>query len=574
VNHRYLNKLRTLFGSLPKQYRIKILWSSLIAIFQVILDFIGVIFLFYTISVVLKIDLDSEFIPIFLVSPLIELGDKFEVAQLLKVVLGALMIFFILKNVITFFLSRIQLSLNYQVGGFLAQRCFSAKLNDNFIDQKKKNSLEELNDLNVITIHFCEQIIYPIQLLIGEILFIAITLISLSVVNWSLLLFLLATLAPVLLILFTRNRKRLNMLGKDLHAILPRLQSRLQLGTLAYPEVKIHKSEKWLTNEFNKDKELIYSKKKRMRLLRGVVPQRILESMVVVGLFLLGFFVLESSNPSALVGLIAFYAALAFRLLPSVNRIVNSVNSISSYQYILDTIPDTDTVTSTDKEMDISFDREIQLKGVSYWYDNFDVFKNQDIRIPKGSMVGLKGISGAGKSTMLNILSGLLMPSEGQILIDERALSEKDINSWQKHVGLIRQDIFLFPGTIRENILFGANHDENRLLEIIEMAALTNWIGELKSGLDTPVGELGSMISGGQKQRIGLARMLYKQADVLLFDEVTKELDSATKASILLTIDGLKQQKTMIIVSHDSDVLCKCDLVYQFENGKITKEDI
>ena len=190
--------------------------------------------------------------------------------------------------------------------------------------------------------------------------------------------------------------------------------------------------------------------------------------------------------------------------------------------------------------------------------------------------IGIVGLSGSGKSTLVDLINGLLKPSKGIISVDGININDT-IKSWQQSLGYVGQEIFLMDDTIKANIAFGMSDKKinmNRVYKALEAAQLSSFVSELKLGINTRVGERGIQLSGGQKQRIGIARALYHNPSVLIFDEATASLDHETEKQVMNSIYNLKQDKTMIIIAHRISTLEDCDKVYEVKNGKIKLKEL
>ncbi|MBU1247254.1 MAG: ABC transporter ATP-binding protein/permease, partial [Proteobacteria bacterium] len=192
--------------------------------------------------------------------------------------------------------------------------------------------------------------------------------------------------------------------------------------------------------------------------------------------------------------------------------------------------------------------------------------------IYKGQSVGIIGVSGAGKSTLMDLIIGLLPPTSGTLLLDGRELDEPSRTAWMRHVGYVSQQPYVLDATLAQNIAFGIPEDDIdpvRLRECCELSAVNEFLEVLAEGLETWLGENGSRLSGGQQQRVCIARALYPNPDLLIFDEATSSLDNKNEAFIRETIQGLKGKQTMIIVAHRLSTVELCDTVIWLENGKL-----
>ena len=218
----------------------------------------------------------------------------------------------------------------------------------------------------------------------------------------------------------------------------------------------------------------------------------------------------------------------------------------------------------------------ISFDGITYSYPGSDVkiLDKADLTIPIGSSIGIVGTTGAGKSTLVDILLGLLKPSEGVIRADGADIRD-NYRSFLRNVGYIPQMIFMLDDTIRNNVAFGIapeEQDENRIWEALREAALDDFVRSLPEGLDTSIGERGIRISGGQRQRIGIARALYGDPEVLILDEATSALDNETESLIMESIGRFMGRKTLVIIAHRLQTIEKCDMVFRVGDGRITRE--
>lgn len=230
--------------------------------------------------------------------------------------------------------------------------------------------------------------------------------------------------------------------------------------------------------------------------------------------------------------------------------------------------------TEADKKLPVT--KRIRLADITYAYPNTDVliFDHADMEIPVGAAVGIVGASGAGKTTIVDILLGLLEVKTGTVYADDVDIRSQ-YRAWLKNVGYIPQMIFMLDDTIRKNVAFGVaaeEIDENRIWEVLKEAQLDEFVRNLPEGLDTGIGERGIRLSGGQRQRIGIARALYNDPEVLILDEATSALDNDTEAAIMESINRLHGRKTLVIIAHRLQTIEKCDMIYRVEGGKAKRE--
>ncbi len=352
-------------------------------------------------------------------------------------------------------------------------------------------------------------------------------------------------------------------------------------------EIKIAQREKYFQNRFAKVGKT-YVKSVYQQATLNSVPKYVLEA-VVMGGFLVGIAVFLSGNNEigAIAPVVSGIAMAAIRMLPAMSRISGSlagitfgevcvdklIENIAVLEQETDEVPETDPVSAAG--IQLAFSRCVELEDVGFEYSTTGgkVLCNVNMRINKGESVGVIGASGAGKTTLIDVILGLLVPQEGKVLVDDVDI-QKNIGNWVKQIGYIPQTIFMLDGTIRENVVFGADINGKDDLEVwaaLKEASLDEFVEKLPEGLDTEIGESGVRLSGGQRQRLGIARALYRKPEILIFDEATSALDNETEASIMDAINSLYGVRTMIIIAHRLSTIENCDVVYRVEGGQVKK---
>lgn len=300
-------------------------------------------------------------------------------------------------------------------------------------------------------------------------------------------------------------------------------------------------------------------------------PRLIFEATAFSIVIVIILFLLYSThhNIAHYFGLITIFVLGLYRLLPSVTRILLSYNQILFYYKSLEIIY-TEKAIEREKigNENIDFKDVIELKNISFAYDEKNVIQNLNLELRKNEKIAFIGESGSGKSTLVDIIMGLHEVTSGEILIDGQKISRNNLNSWRHRFGYIPQSVYLFDGTVSENVAFGLDIDKDKVQEVLMKANIWEFLKE-KEGLATYVGENGVMLSGGQKQRIAIARALYQNPDILVLDEATSALDEATEAKIMEEVYKLAEDKTLIIIAHRLSTIRKCDKVYRVDKGKI-----
>lgn len=388
-------------------------------------------------------------------------------------------------------------------------------------------------------------------------------------------------LVLMLYIVIKAFRKKITEQGKIQNLYSAQYLKWVNQGLGAIKETKVLRKEKFFWESFT-DSYNKYGNAKRVFLFLDQLPRTIIEATVVTGLLLLIIIkILLGTSPAEIVGVLGVLALAAFRLMPSANRIVNLSNTIKFNMPFFEQLYDEliniknngykniDHVFQDDNKK-LEFNNKLCIENLSFGYnENTLVLKDINFTIPKGKFVGLVGPSGAGKTTFVDILLGLLQPSGGKITVDGINIFE-NIRSWQDNLAYVPQSIYLIDGTIKENIALGVNEeeiDEDLLNRVLHMAELYDFVYGLPDGINTNVGERGVKLSGGQRQRIGIARALYNKPEVLILDEATSALDSETEKNITDTILKLKGQITIIAIAHRLSTLEQCDFKVKFENG-------
>ena len=321
-----------------------------------------------------------------------------------------------------------------------------------------------------------------------------------------------------------------------------------------------------------------------IRQMMALIPRLWIETVVVIcGLSAILYITVSYGSAQALLSYMSIYAVSAMRLVPSINRIIASVNIITNAKHAVDVVyrDVADLEAYTRHEFDdsatmLSFNREIHLDNVSFAYENRseNALCNISFTIKKGESIGLVGTSGAGKTTFVDLILGLLHPRSGAILVDGVNI-DRNVRDWQKKLGYVPQTIYLTDDTMRRNIALGQNDDEideAQLVRAIKLANLEEVIAKLPDGLNTNVGERGARLSAGQRQRVGIARSLLRDPDIIIFDEATSALDNETEHEISSAINTLRGSKTILIIAHRLSTVKQCDRLALLNDGVIVGE--
>jgi ABC-type multidrug transport system fused ATPase/permease subunit len=353
----------------------------------------------------------------------------------------------------------------------------------------------------------------------------------------------------------------------------------LQQGLGGAKDVKILGCEREFVARFRTHSDRLATTAANQSLI-DQVPRQLFELLAVVALLVLAaVMVWEGRSARALIPMLGLFATVAFRLLPSVNRMVASLQTLhfhdAAIQGIADELGREAPPMPTAAGPPLVFADAITLEAVDYAYPGSrePALRQLSLRIPHDASVGFVGGSGAGKSTLVDVILGLLPPTAGRVCVDGRDIRES-LPAWQAQVGYVAQSIYLCDDTIRANVAFGVPEreiDDAAVWRALKSARLDAFVDELPDRLETFVGERGVRLSGGQRQRIGIARALYRDPQVLVLDEATSALDVETEKEVMAAVNSLHGAKTLIIVAHRLSTVADCDLLYRFERGRVVQ---
>ena len=435
-----------------------------------------------------------------------------------------------------------------------------------FIREQGSNKLGY--EVNALCYSFSQSLLSPLLRMAGDGLLIVLVTVALFVYDGVTVLMLYATFLPMMFIYLWGVRKQVKKYGKiELEA--KREQSRVVMDTFrGFTELEVSGAFPSLQESFLVGMDKISLNRMKLNTILQL-PLFLSELSVIIGLALLVGF--GDGDVKLLVGV---FAVAAFRLLPALRTLLSGwtqvQNALCSLEVIEEGLKDPNEHESVCRAQEIEFEKEIKTCHLSYAYPGGEeVLEDLNVCIRKGEYVGFRGYSGVGKSTLFNLLLGFLKPTEGEICIDDTVLTLDVQTSWLRKVGYVPQDVFIFQGTLAENIALGCKEiNRERVLRVLEQVSLGKWLQTLEHGIDTALGEAGGRLSGGQKQRIGIARALYKEIDVLLLDEATSALDNQTEKEVNETLSQLKrtyEQLTILSIAHRESSLAYCDRVITLE---------
>ena len=501
----------------------------------------------------------------------------------LAAIAGLIMFIYVFKNVYLAVEKNVIYKFSYNVQRKLSTRLLASYMKEPYTFHLNKNVAELQRSMQEDTDLFAKAIIHILEL-VAEICVCAVMGIYLFIVSQSITLIIVLLLILCLGMFVYISKKFSQDLGKRSQVYKANIYKWMNQAIGGIKEIKVLNREQFFVDSYDSYfRKYIYGL--RISTLIRILPKYAIETVCMTGLLaavILKLF-MGQKDIVEFIPQLAVFAVASFRLLPSVGRINEHVATVlyafPSIDLIYHDLKAVEEIPEKAQEEtgEWKFRSLLKVKNISYHYPDSEenVLEGVNFEIERGSSVAFVGQSGAGKTTMVDIILGLLNPQYGKITADGMNI-EKNISVWQREIGYIPQTIYLSDDTIRNNIAFGVAEediDEEAVWEAVNKAQLAEFIEGLPEGLDTFVGDRGVRLSGGQRQRIGIARALYHDPEILVLDEATSALDNETETAVMEAIDHLNGVKTMIIIAHRLTTIRNVDKVYEVQNHKVLERD-
>ena len=482
--------------------------------------------------------------------------DGASAQQTILLLVGGLFLLLIVKNITVYRLHRYRSNYLGEFSNTLCTSLFAACIAKGLLYQKR-HSLSDLSmTINQSSYLFVWSVVLPLLSMLSEGLLLIITLGILFLVEPMAVLLTAGCLLPVVFLTITLMRKRIGELGQEEYTARS-AQNRVTWQMLrGYATAQVYGYQEKLAQKF--DTQVHRATEKRRQLeLAGKLPSMLIEMGLIVGV---GLAALLSSRD--FISTVALFGAAGLRIIPSLRTLLLNWSQIKNQQHTLKNITrmlhvdlkKSLLVCETPSVSPLCFDRILQFDGVTFTYDGKEVLTDFNLTIHPGDRIILQGPSGCGKSTFIQLLVGLYFPEKGQITVDGIPLDQTNVSSWQLMIGYVPQEVFIFDGTLAENIAMRTEAiDEDRVLELIHKVKLTDRVSTMQQGIYESIGDNGCRLSGGERQRIGIARALYRKPKLLVFDEATSAVDGAVEKDIFTTLEELSNEEketTIIVVSH------------------------
>lgn len=561
---------------MPKERRGAMVLLALMMV-GMLLETLGIGLIIPVITLMMQGDLVSSY-PVF--TPIFEFLGKPSPTALITAVMLGLVGVYIFKNFFLAFLIWKQTHFVFDVRVNLSGRLFTIYLRQPYTFHLQRNSAELVRNVHGEVAAFTG-VISSAQMLVTEILVLVgiATLLLFVEPLGALLVTIILGGAGVVFHHFTR--KRISNWGAERQHHDGLRFKHLQQGLDGAKDVKLLGRESDFLAQFHTH-NLKSARASKFQTIIQNYPRLMFELLAVTGLAILVISMLSQGREMAsIIPTLGLFAAAAFRLMPSVNRVLVSVQALRFNLPVVNTLYDeikliTPEPVSKQTGSSEVFNNELSITNLKYLYPGVTLpaLDGISINVQKGESVGFIGSSGSGKSTLVDVILGLLKPNGGRVEVDGHDI-HLALRQWQDQIGYVPQSIYLTDDTFRRNIAFGLPDDQidnEAVKRAIHAAQLEGFVSSLPDGMETIVGERGIRLSGGQRQRIGIARALYHDPDVLVLDEATSALDTATEHGVMQAVMALQGKKTIIIVAHRLSTVEHCDRLYRLDQGKVVEE--
>ena len=502
------------------------------------------------------------------------------IADLTFIYLGlfAMVALYTLKSGFLIYLTYVQNDYLTKVVRYKSDQLFSNYFDQDYIYFTRKNS-SSIVKLFQLELNYLMSYLSSLTFVITEVcmaLAIVATLIALEPLGALLVALFFGGLS---FLFYSYFRQRLSTYGKQRESIDETLAKNILESFQSVKEIKLNNCFAYFDN-IHKQNNARRTQIIRNQFVLGQLPRLFLEVVAVMGLSLFIITLLwQGEDTAQMVSILTLFVAGSFRMIPSLNRVLNGVQNMRYLNASIDvlhkefsSLKRKNSISSTKKER-LKPNVKIRFDNISFGYtEKTKILDGINLDIPVGNTIGIIGESGVGKTTFLDVIIGLLPSQSGHFFIDDHEVTSENIIQWQKNIGYVSQLITLTDDTIKKNIAFGIEDDQiddNKMSTCISKAQLKDFIEVQEKGLETIVGERGIKLSGGQRQRIGIARALYHDPEVLIFDEATSALDQTTEVNFMSAIEQFKGDKTIIIVTHRLSTLRFCDSIYEIKNTKL-----
>ncbi len=541
-----------------------------------ILDVIGVFMLGQLISIVIQ-GTESD-------SIIISLFNSFDITLPRDIIIYlsiAISSYFILKSLAAYFIQIKLLDVSYGIMVKMRIALMNKYLNADYLDVVVVGFSTIATKINIHCDTYVRGIYIPLMRLICD--FMMLFLLGLFLFGQNPIVFPLFVICILSSVCFYMLliKSKLFKAGKNAALASEIFLSDIKNSIRGIKESKILGKQEYYLAKFSKNVEHL-AENIKLHDKYVILPKYFIEAILVTVMLLLvivalWFYGYQNNEAYVMIG---YYLASSLRIMPSMNQTIISIGNMRNATYIVEELQkefnQIDSIVKKEPKL-LNYDKSIRFDNVSFSYPGSSekVLKNINILINKGDKVGIIGESGSGKTTFIDILTGLIQPKEGALLIDDEKLMDENKYDWMQKISFISQNISLFNASIKENIILDLdNIDEEKLQDSVEKSGLSRELPKFINNIDNLIGDEGSFMSGGQKQRIGIARAIYHSRDIMVLDEATTGLDADLEKEILGSVYSICKDKTLFIISHNHKILSECNVILKIENGTISQAEL
>jgi len=560
------------FYFLLKDFKIKIFIFFILSLFAALIELLSLSSLIPVVNFIF----DKKNFLIF--------KDKYFMSELnfdqaITIFLIIIALIFFIKFLIFLFLNKFSNNLIRDCSIKLTNNLFTNYLDQNYTYHVNKNSMEIVNFIQEID-SVCRVVLKSsLNIFVNTIILFSV-LVLLFNVNFNITLYFIAFITLVSLVIFLSFKNKLIEISKVIFQSSKKKLLYLGDNFRSIKEIKINNLNSFVSNNFFKVNKNHFNSAANRDIIKSY-PKILFEYIFILLIVFLIFIIKDDSNSLESFGItVSFFLIASVRCIPMVSAILSNSQVLKAKKYSVDIVyaefldlnekkKNSDAIN---KEEKITFKESIDLQNINFGYKKKLILEGINLKVQKGSFIGLTGESGMGKSTLLNIISGLLNYDSGSILIDGNKKDFFSKNTWFNKISYVSQNVYLNDDTIINNIILGdtkKNTDKQIIIDILEKVNLLDFVTNLPDGLDTIIGEGGSKLSGGQIQRLGLARAIYKNSEIFILDEPTNSLDANNESNIINLLKTLKGTKTIIMSSHKIDNFDLCDKIFKVEDRKL-----
>ena len=494
-------------------------------------------------------------------------------------------VFYVIKSVYLLLLAGLQAGYYFRLQESVSTRLFNSYLAKPYTFHLQHNSGKLLSNTITESMQFAVGFTAPALLFFNDLLVTTMILIVLIYIEPVGAIVAFIIFGSLSLLLFKASKKRAASWGETRQEKERLRIESAQQGFGGIKDIKLYGRENVFQDRYLKETYISLEAGRKQTILQNV-PRVFLELIAVAALSGLIVFITLAGDKSNVVAIVGLFAAAAFKLLPTIARMVQSAQAmvftspVVSFMYdelVKNEIFCSDSESASPLDSHVNFKKDLSIRDLTFVYDGvaLPALDAINLDVEAGSMTGFIGASGAGKSTLIDCILGLIQPLSGEMKVDGKLITRGNASIWQKQIGYVSQVIYLLDGSLRDNIAFGIPSDridEEGVRSAVERSKLTEFIASLPDGLDTKVGERGVRLSGGQRQRIGIARALYNNPAVLVLDEATSSLDVDTEREVMQSIEEFHGRTTVLIIAHRYSTIENCDYLYKLEKGKIVTQ--